>query len=228
MSKLVSKTFNSSAWPSPDRVSRGASEDMDDAYGQVPVAASSIPLCIETVYDPIVDATVFFVVYEQPFGAEAAVPNCCRIFETFCRMVRRFLFLVMDHMFDDFFAVEPAWSPSVGMFAFRECARTLGYAFNDDEKAQYVAEVFACLRVLHDYSESIRANKVFVRPKPSRAKTLNVMMDKAESQEDFRPATARKFVGKYEFHCDTRPSRARRARRNKSASVSRRRALQGN
>ena len=44
--------------------------------------------------------------YGQPFGAGHAVPNFCRI-EQAVRAVRRLLFLVVDHFFDDYFLVEP-------------------------------------------------------------------------------------------------------------------------
>ena len=76
MAKLVSRTFNAETWPYPDRACRGGSEDMDDAYGQVPIAPSNVPLCIEAVYNQEADSVKYFVIYGQPFGTETAVPNC--------------------------------------------------------------------------------------------------------------------------------------------------------
>ena len=117
-------------------------------------------------------------------------------------MVWRLLFLVLEHMFNDYFALEPARSLGAGMFAFRECATVLGYKFNT-EKSQSPAELFECLGVLHDYSAIIRANKIFVCATPSRELNLHTMMERAEATDELLPSSSRKFVGKFGFYCET-------------------------
>ena len=202
MSKLIAQTFTEESWPYSDRVCRGASEDMQDAYDQVPLSPSNVALAVEFLYDPDVDAVAYFIVYGQPQGAEAAVPNFYRVAETLCRICRRLFALVLEHMFDDFFLVEPEWSAASGVMAFRRCCKALGVELSE-EKSQCPTELFESLGVVHDYTQQLVSNKLLVLPKPLRVDRFVQELRACRAKDDLQPELAGRLVGKYGFLCGT-------------------------
>jgi hypothetical protein len=97
----------------------GATEDLEAAYRQCPLLSSQMRVAITAVWNPLSKRVQFHEMYGQPFGAGHAVPNFCRIAEWAVRAVRRLLFLVVDHFFDDYFLVEPRCLAASAVWAFR-------------------------------------------------------------------------------------------------------------
>eukprot|EP00969_Alexandrium_andersonii_P064902 2858248-Alexandrium_andersonii.AAC.1 len=102
-----------------------------------------------------------------PFGAGHAVPNFYRVAEWLCRAARRFLMLLMDHFFDDYFYCEWRLSAASALWSFRRFCQILGFAF-DPKKEAPPASLLEALGVVFD-SRALRASGTLqVRPKAKR------------------------------------------------------------
>eukprot|EP00972_Heterocapsa_arctica_P073175 10808406-Heterocapsa_arctica.AAC.1 len=131
-------------FPTSDIV--GGSEDMKGAYRQVAMVLSQISVAITAVLNPQMGGVDLHEMWGQPFGAGHAVPNFYRLAEWLCRAVRRLLHMVLEHLFDDFFFIEPqAYAPSA-CWATQRIFHALG-AVLDPIKSQLPVSVFVALGI---------------------------------------------------------------------------------
>jgi hypothetical protein len=152
----------------------------------------------------------FHLMYGQPFGAGHAVPNFYRIAEWFCRFVRRYFRVQVEHFFDDFFVVEPEDTIGSAHGCLKSAATLLGLDF-DPEKDQLPAAVFDVLGVTFDASAVASEACIRVRPKTSRVKALVADIDDIFRRGTLRNHQAASLVGKYTFINDQMFGRVGRA-----------------
>ena len=179
-----------------------ATEDMKQAYRQVPLPDSQLSLSITGVYCPVDDQVKFFELYGQPFGAAHAVPNFYRVAEWLNRVLIRSFRILMDHFFDDFFVVLRRKEADDTMFVIRQAVTLLGFVF-DTEKSQVPANIAMVLGVAFNTS-SLKSQKVLlVEPKPTRISNLCLMIDDIIAKGCLTPTQAASVTGKFGFLCST-------------------------
>ena len=179
-----------------------STEDMKSAYRQIPLSPHSVRYSVTAVYHPGLKEASLYLMLGQPFGAGHAVPNFCRVAEWMARLMQRRYNSLVDHFFDDFWAVEPESTIESTMFVLRETFQLLGFSL-DPEKAQPPASVCAVLGVLFS-TASLRTQKYFlVQAKPTRVQHLKDSVSQVLSSGILSPAQAASIVGKFGFLCST-------------------------
>ena len=179
-----------------------STEDMKSAYRQIPLSTDCVRYSVTAVFNPTKEKADLYLMYGQPFGAGHAVPNFCRVAEWMARLIQRRYHSVVDHFFDDFWAVEPATTIESTMFVLRETFNLLGL-YLDPEKSQPPAPVCAVLGVLFSMA-SLKSQKSFlVQAKPSRVANLRTTISQILENETLSAAQAASIVGKFGFLCST-------------------------
>ena len=179
-----------------------ATEDMKQAYRQVPLPDAQLSLSITGVYCPMDKTVKLFELYGQPFGAAHAVPNFYRVAEWINRVLVRGFKVLLDHFFDDFFVVLRRQEAVETMFVLKEAVNLLGFVF-DEAKSQVPARVAMVLGVAFNVS-SLHSQKILrVEPKPSRVKNLCEMIDDIIRKNSLSPTQAASVTGKFGFLCST-------------------------
>ena len=77
------------------------------------------------------------------------MPNSCRIAEHLARIIRKLLYIVTDHFFDDFWIIEPQLTIDSAFWAFNMMMKLFGFAF-DKEKEQLPRSVWHALGAVFD------------------------------------------------------------------------------
>ena len=179
-----------------------ATEDMKQAYRQVPLPDSQLSLSITGVYCPADDKVKFFELYGQPFGAAHAVPNFYRVAEWLNRALVRGFRVLLDQFFDDFFVVLRRREAEETMFVIKEAVALLGFVF-DEEKSQLPANVAMVLGVAFNTASLKSQKTLLVEPKPTRVTNLCLMIDNVISKGCLTPTQAASVTGKFGFLCST-------------------------
>eukprot|EP00435_Cladocopium_sp_Y103_P046884 s338_g13.t1 len=179
-----------------------ATEDMAGAYRQVPLCDSQVGISITAVFNPVTKQPSLFEIFGQPFGAAHAVPNFYRLAEFAQRLLTRGFNILLDHFFDDFFAVMNPDEAATVMFCVREAFLLLGLTL-DAEKSQPPAEVAQVLGVAFN-TKSLQTQKVLlVEPKPTRVQNLCFLIDQVLETNSLGPNLAASILGKFGFLCST-------------------------
>eukprot|EP00435_Cladocopium_sp_Y103_P037180 s3539_g9.t2 len=177
-------------------------EDMAGAYRQVPLTDSQISISVTAVYNPELEQTQLFEIYGQPFGAAHAVPNFYRVAEWACRLMVRAYHVMIDHFFDDYFAVLRDLEAESTMFCIREAFRLIGLVL-DPEKSQPPSDFAMVLGVAFN-TKSLREQKLLlVEPKPTRVSNLCALVDRIIQEGSLAPSLAASLLGKFGFLCST-------------------------
>eukprot|EP00435_Cladocopium_sp_Y103_P071893 s30_g38.t1 len=179
-----------------------STEDMAGAYRQVPLCDTHVGISITAVYDPDSGEPALFELYGQPFGAAHAVPNFYRLAEWASRLLTRGFHLLIDHFFDDFFAVLPQPEASTTMFCVREAFKLLGLSL-DPDKSQAPSEVAMVLGVAINTASLSSQGLLLVEPKPTRVANLTYMIDQIIASNTLTPSVAASLLGKFGFLCST-------------------------
>ena len=175
----------------------GGTEDMRAAYRQCPLLSSQVCVAITAVFHP--DKGVrYHEMWGQPFGAGHAVPNFCRIAEHLARIIRKLLFIVTDHFFDDFWIIEPKISIDSAFWAFNKMMKLFGFAF-DKEKEQLPRSVWQALGVVFDMQTLQSSRLVIVKAKPSRLLKVAKLLIKTLENNSLSPNAAAKLFGQLDF-----------------------------
>ena len=194
--------FPVSEWPDADGNPKGATEDFTGAYRQCPLAASQVFLALTAVFNDLLGVVQLHEMLGQPFGAAHAVHNFNRLAEWISRVVRRMLRMVLDHYFDDFIAVEPAFALSSGMWAFRRIVSIFGFRL-DPAKQQLPTDAMVALGVLFSMTMVRTVLRVPVKPKPTRCWSMIEELLEIIDNKALLPAHAGRIVGKLQFLADT-------------------------
>ena len=115
-------------------------EDMKNAYRQIPLPDGQVAISITAIYDPETREPELFEIFGQPFGAGHSVPNFYRVAEWIQRVLVRAFRLLLDRFFDDFFYVVTEQESFVAVFCLREGFKLQGFEL-DGDKAQTPSSV---------------------------------------------------------------------------------------
>eukprot|EP00435_Cladocopium_sp_Y103_P040890 s1234_g11.t1 len=179
-----------------------ATEDMAGAYRQVPLTDSQVRISVTAVYDPQSKQPALFEIYGQPFGAAHAVPNFYRVAEWACRLMVRAYHLMVDHFFDDYFAVVRPRESQTSIFCLQEAFKLLGLVL-DPEKSQPPSDFASVLGVAFN-TRSLKEQKLLlVEPKASRVTNLTNLIHKILEDNYLSPSLAASLIGKFGFLCST-------------------------
>ena len=175
----------------------GGTEDMQAAYRQCPLLSSQVCVAITAVFHPG-KGVLYHEMWGQPFGAGHAVPNFCRIAEHLARIIRKLLYIVTDHFFDDFWIIEPQLTIDSAFWAFNMMMKLFGFAF-DKEKEQLPRSVWHALGVVFDMQTLQSARRLIVKPKPSRLLKVAKLLVKFVETNSLSPREAAKLFGQLDF-----------------------------
>ena len=179
-----------------------ATEDMAGAYRQVPLCDSQVGISITAVYNPFTRQPMLFEIFGQPFGAAHAVPNFYRLAEFAGRLLTRAFNVLLDHFFDDFFAVLPQLEAQTTMFCVREAFSLIGLSL-DAEKSQPPSQVAMVLGVAFNTKSLEHQRILLVEPKPTRVQNLCFLIDQVIQANSLNPNLAARILGKFGFLCST-------------------------
>eukprot|EP00435_Cladocopium_sp_Y103_P047784 s134_g14.t1 len=177
-------------------------EDMAGAYRQVPLTDSQVSISVTAVYNPELEQTQLFEIYGQPFGAAHAVPNFYRVAEWACRLMVRAYRVMIDHFFDDYFAVLRDLEAESTMFCIREAFRLIGLVL-DPEKSQPPSDFAMVLGVAFNTKSLQEQKLLLVEPKPTRVSNLCALVDRIIQEGSLAPSLAASLLGKFGFLCST-------------------------
>jgi hypothetical protein len=200
--RMLVAAFPKDVWPDIDADPQGSSEDMKAAYRQCPLAVTNISLAITAVFNPNTQMVDFHEMWGSPFGAAHAVHNFNRLAEWLNRVIRRMLFMVLEHYFDDFTALEPAFSLPAGMWVFRETLRLMGFSL-DPDKSQPPSDVLISLGVLFSMTMVRTTLRIPLRPKPGRLEKIQEEIQEIKNLGVLPPGHAAQCVGKLQFLAST-------------------------
>ena len=175
----------------------GGTEDMQAAYRQCPLLSSQVCVAITAVFHPNVGVR-YHEMWGQPFGAGHAVPNFCRIAEHLARIIRKLLFIVTDHFFDDFWIIEPKLTIDSAFWSFNKMMKLLGFSF-DKEKEQLPRSVWQALGVVFDMQTLQSSRLLIVKAKPSRLLKVAKLIIKTIKDDSLTPNGAAKLFGQLDF-----------------------------
>ena len=179
-----------------------ATEDMAGAYRQVPLSDSQVRISVTAVYNPQTKQPSLFEIYGQPFGAAHAVPNFYRLAEWVCRLLIRAFHLLVDHFFDDYFAVVRRGESQASLFCLQEAFKVLGVVL-DDEKSQPPSDFAMVLGVAFNTRSLHDQKLLLVEPKPTRVTNLTTLINKILDDNFLSPSLAASLLGKFGFLCST-------------------------
>ena len=178
------------------------SEDMQGAYRQIPLPDKQVSLAVTAVYNPRKEATEFFELYGQPFGAAHAVPNFYRVSEFMSVLMIRGYDMLIDHFFDDFFYIDRPGCSKVSMFCLQQTFQLVGLTL-DPDKSQVPSEVAHILGVAFNSTAIYNERLLHVEPKPSRKTNFQRMIHHILETGCLPPSVAASVVGKFGFLCST-------------------------
>ena len=179
-----------------------ATEDMAGAYRQVPLTDSQVRISVTAVYNPNTKQPALFEIYGQPFGAAHAVPNFYRVAEWACRLMVRAYHLMVDHFFDDYFAVVRPGESQASLFCLQEAFKLIGLVL-DDEKSQPPSDFAMVLGVAFNTRALKDQRLLLVEPKPTRVANLTSLINKILDDDFLSPSLAASLLGKFGFLCST-------------------------
>ena len=179
-----------------------ATEDMEGAYRQVPLCDSQVSLSITAVFNPSTQQPALFEIFGQPFGAAHAVPNFYRLAEFASRLLTRAFNVLLDHFFDDFFAVLNQSEAEDSIFCLREGFSLLGLTL-DKDKSQAPAQIAMVLGVAFNTRSLAQQRVLLVEPKPTRVQNLCYLIDQVLQSGSLAPNLAASILGKFGFLCST-------------------------
>eukprot|EP00435_Cladocopium_sp_Y103_P063804 s675_g25.t1 len=164
-------------------------EDMRQAYRQIPLLDSQTSLAITAIWDPATRSAKLYEMYGQPFGAGHSVPNFYRTAEWLCRLIVRAFKVIMDHFFDDFYYVDRPQCDKVGMFCIQQAFQLLGFEL-DPEKSQPPAAVAHVLGVAFNTSALMQEQTLLVEPKLLRVTNFVSLVDAILHRGELSPSVA--------------------------------------
>jgi len=151
----------------------GSTEDMDNAYHQIPVHTDDLCFMVVAVWSPVAREWQFGVMTSMAFGLAGAVLHFNRVPALIVAAARRLLAVPVTNFYDDFKCHDVAASASAAR-AFRDFVDWLGYDLAP-HKRQDPAPVTKFLGNMEDCSES-GADVMYLRPEPTReARTLETI-----------------------------------------------------
>ena len=178
-------------------------EDMKQAYRQIPLLDSQTSLAVTAIYNPHTQQPELHEIYGQPFGARHSVPNFYRTAEWLNRVMIRAYKVMLDHFFDDFYYVERPACGKVTMFCLQQAFQPLGFSL-DSEKTQVPSEVAYVLGVAFNTRVLHSERQLKVEPKPLRVQNFTVVLiDAILRRKALPPSVAASVLGKFGFLCST-------------------------
>ena len=126
------------------------------------------------------------------------MPNFYRVAEWICRAARRLFHLVVDHFFDDYYYIEPAFSAPSACWCLRRFFQVLGFRFKP-AKSQLPSPMFCCLGVLFDLCSELERGFIFTMPKDERIAAILAEIWEAARTNKLHPAAAARLAGKADF-----------------------------
>lgn len=178
-------------------------EDMKQAYRQIPLLDSQTSLAVTAIYNPHTQQPELYEIYGQPFGAGHSVPNFYRTAEWLNRVMIRAYKVMLDHFFIDFYYVERPACGKVTMFCLQQAFQPLGFSL-DSEKTQVPSEVAYVLGVAFNTRVSHSERQLKVEPKPLHVQNFTVVLiDAILRRKALPPSVAASVLGKFGFLCST-------------------------
>jgi len=177
---------------------RGGTEDLKAAYRQCPLLSAHVQFAITMVWNPYSKTIDYHELYGQPFGAGHAVPNFYRLAAWAMAGIRRLLFVVGDHFFDDYFYIEPKNTAPSAAWALQRFMQIVGLKL-DSEKSQLPRSVWHALGVVFDMRSMLSSRLLLVKAKETRVLNALVEMVSILQNNRLRPSHAAKVFGKLDF-----------------------------
>eukprot|EP00435_Cladocopium_sp_Y103_P009343 s2629_g2.t1 len=177
-------------------------EDMQGAYRQVPLTDSQVRISVTAVYNPILKQAQLFEIFGQPFGAAHAVPNFYRVAEWAGRLMVRAFSVMIDHFFDDYFAVMRPFEAESTMYCIKEAFKLIGLVL-DAEKSQPPSQFAMVLGVAFNTASLSQQKILLVEAKPTRVENLCHIVDRIIVETSLAPSLAASLLGKFGFLCST-------------------------
>ena len=117
---------------------------------------------ITMVWTPFSKEIEYHEMYGQPFGAGHAVPNFYRLAAWAMAGIRRLLFIVGDHVFDDYFYIEPKNTAHSAAWALQRFMQIVGLKL-DSGKSQLPRSVWTAPRGVFDMRTLLSCKLLLVR-----------------------------------------------------------------
>jgi hypothetical protein len=116
-------------------------------------------------------------------------------------MVRAY-HLMVDHFFDDYFAVVRPGESQASLFCLQEAFKLIGLVL-DDEKSQPPSDFAMVLGVAFNTRALKDQRLLLVEPKPTRVANLTSLINKILDDDFLSPSLAASLLGKFGFLCST-------------------------
>ena len=187
----------------------GASRDMKRAYKQISVSPSQQRFVVVVVWDIQEAKWRYAISYALPFGLAGAVLHFNRVPASIVAFCRRWLAIPLQHFFDDFRVIEPAFTDGSGYKWFGLAASVLGWTF-DPEKNVAPTPILPMLGNLEDWSEVESKDCFVVAAKAERLAEIRQAVLEFKTRKVCGKSAAASIRGKLLHIAFTMPGRTGR------------------
>ena len=194
----IAKLF-ASAWGGPFHDLNGGTDDLKQAYWRVPNGEPR--WSIVALYHTDAQRVAFYKVHGLSFGLVSAVVQFNRFPEFMVHAAQRIFDVVVDHYFDDYCTVEPAYMEGTGQTCLSFLHSLVGFVL-EPTKHVAAANIFTFLGVQTDFTHFMRGFAQMLM-KPGRDESITEAAARFVDSGFSTGAERSSLVGKLYFTIST-------------------------